>query len=106
MSKYLIKGDELKKYLEEEEVVLVDFSSPFCAPCKKVPPIFEELEGDFGERVSFLEINVAEDNDLALNYDVFSVPTIIVFKKGEEKERISGVPNRKKLSSVLNKLIS
>jgi len=106
MSKYLIDGDEFEGYLKRNKVVLVDFSSPFCAPCKKVPPVFEEVEKEFGENVCFLEINVAEDNDLALNYDVFSVPTIIVFKEGVERERILGVPNKKKLSSILKNLFS
>ncbi len=106
MSKYLVSAEEFKSIIEEGNLTVVDFSSPYCAPCKKVPPIMEELEAEFGDKVKFIEINVAEENELALEYDVFSVPTIIIFNGGKEKERISGVPNRKKLASVLQNNIS
>jgi len=106
MSKFLVSGEEFEKIINENNITVVDFSSPYCAPCKKVPPILEELESEFGEKVKFIEINVAEDNDLALEYDVFSVPTIIVFNSGKEEERISGVPNKKKLASILQNKIS
>ncbi len=106
MSKFLIEGEKLDNYLENGTISVVDFSSPYCAPCRKVPPVMEELEKEFKNRVNFLEINVAVDNDIALEYNVFSVPTVIVFKGKEEKERISGVPNRKKLETLLHKLFS
>ncbi len=103
MSKYQITKDEFNKFLKEAELLVADFSSPYCAPCKKIPPVFEEVENIFDSKVKFIEINVAEENELALDYDVFSVPTIIIFKNGEEKDRSTGVINSKKLTKIIEK---
>jgi thioredoxin 1 len=102
MSKYQIAKEEFNNLLKEEGVVIADFSSPYCAPCKKIPPVFEEVEQIIDSKAKFIEINVAEENELALEHDVFSVPTIIIFKNGEEKERHTGVINSKKLNSMIN----
>ncbi len=102
MSKYQIARDEFNNILKEEGLVVADFSSPYCSPCKKIPPVFEEVEQSFDSKAKFIEINVAEENELALEHDVFSVPTIIIFKNGEEKERHTGVINSKRLSAMIN----
>ncbi len=91
--------DEL---LDKSEILVADFSSPGCGPCKKVPPFLTEVLTEINDpRISACEVNVASAMDLARRYMVMSVPTIIVFRKGQETARFTSLPKKEKLIAAL-----
>ena len=96
-----IKRGELEDRLKSSEYVILDFSSPGCAPCAKVPPFLEEIiEEKKGVHISVYEVDVAEEPEIAQNYFILGVPTIIVFKNGQEIKRFNSIPPKKKITKI------
>lgn len=90
----------------EEEVlssntpVLVDFYADWCGPCKMMAPIMEEISQEV-ENVKVCKVNVDEAQDLAAEYDVMSIPTMIIFKDGEIKDKFIGVTSKETILNAL-----
>ncbi|MBW3004197.1 thioredoxin [Candidatus Woesearchaeota archaeon] len=70
-------------------LAVVDFFAPWCGPCRMMGPVFEELSEEMQD-VKFFKVNTEENNELARTYAVMSIPCFIVFKDGEEIDRIIG----------------
>lgn len=97
-----INREQLNDKLEATEFVILDFSSPGCAPCKKIPPLIERILAESGGvDVSAYEIDVTENPEVAQEYFVLGVPTMIVFKKGKEIQRFNSVPKVEKVIKAL-----
>ena len=86
--------------LDSETPVLVDFWAPWCGPCRVVHPILEEMANERDDIV-IVSLNVDENQDTASNYDVLSIPTMILFKGGEVAQRIVGAMPKKRLEAEL-----
>ena len=76
------------KYWEKEVMassipVFVDFWAEWCGPCRMVSPVIEELAGEYAGKINFVKVNVDENNELASKYNVFSIPTLALFSKGQ-----------------------
>jgi len=85
-----VDRNRFEQLLKECKVVLADFWAEWCGPCKMVDPIVEELAQRFAGRVAVTKINVDENGELAFEYGVMSIPTIIVFDGGKEFKRFVG----------------
>ena len=72
-----------KQVLNSTNPVFVDFWAEWCGPCRMVSPVVEELSQEYGDKVDFVKINVDNNNDLAQKFNVFSIPTLAVFKDGQ-----------------------
>ena len=83
------------------EMVLADFHTQWCVPCKKLVPIITELEIEFGDSISFLRIDIDESKDLSVEYDIVAVPTLVLFKNGEIVWRNTGLLSKEALKAVL-----
>lgn len=83
--------------LNANETVLVDFYADWCGPCKMMAPVIEELAEELQEKAKVGKINVDESTDIATQYDVMSIPTIIIFKNGKEVKRFIGVRDKQEL---------
>lgn len=70
--------------------VLADFWAPWCGPCRMVAPVMEELSGDLQGKLKIVKINVDENSALASQYNVMSIPSIMLFKNGQVVEQIVG----------------
>ena len=68
--------------LEADEPVLVDFWAAWCGPCRMVGPILDEIQSENGEKITVLKLNVDENPDLAMKYQITSIPAMKVFNKG------------------------
>jgi thioredoxin 1 len=87
-------------------VTLKDFYADWCGPCKTQDPILEEMEEDWGDRVTLEKINVDEDQDVANEYQVRSLPTLIVEVDDTVVERFVGVTQREDIEKALESAAS
>lgn len=74
--------------------VVVDFWAEWCGPCKKVAPVLEEIASEHGEKIRIAKLNVDENPSLAREFQVQSIPTLLVFKDGEVDKRIVGAKGK------------
>jgi len=77
--------------------VLVDFWAEWCGPCKMIAPILEEIADENGDAIKIAKLNVDEAADIARRFEVMSIPTMILFKDGEEAKRIIGAKPKQAL---------
>lgn len=83
-----------KEVVQSEKTVLVDFYADWCGPCKMLSPILEEIASELGEKVKVGKLNVDESNDLAFEYEVMSIPTLILFENGKVADRLTGLRSK------------
>ena len=83
--------------------VIVDFWAPWCGPCQMQGPILDELANEIGEKAKIYKVNVDENNELAGQYGIMSIPALKVFKNGEVVEEMVGVHQKDQLMEVIEK---
>jgi thioredoxin 1 len=76
--------------LQSDKPVLVDFWAEWCAPCRKVAPVLEEIAAEMADQVTIVKLNIDENPETARAYRVMSVPTLTVFKGGEPVQSVAG----------------
>ena len=81
--------------------VVVDFWATWCKPCLAIAPILEEIAAEYGDKVLVAKIDVDENADTARQFDVRSIPTLIVFEDGQPTNRITGAPSKAQLLGEL-----
>lgn len=84
----------------------VDFWAPWCGPCKALAPELAALEKDYGDKVKFVKFNVDGAQEIAERYHVMSIPSLVLFKDGVAKEKVTGVYPQPKLAKYLDQKIS
>ena len=88
--------------LANKNLVMVDFSAPWCGPCKAVDPIIDELAQEYSGRVTFAKVNIDENQNVAIRYSVQSLPTILIFKEGKPFSQINGAKPKAELKKRLD----
>lgn len=83
--------------LSADQPVLVDFGAVWCGPCKMLDPVVEQLAGEWQSRMKVVKVDVDHNPEIAMQYQVMGVPTLILFKNGKATERTSGFLPKKKL---------
>jgi thioredoxin 2 len=80
-----------KQHIQKNDIpVVVDFWAPWCGPCKMMAPVFEQAAQQMEPKVRFVKINTEEEQGLASTYNIRSIPTIALFKNGQEATRVAG----------------
>ena len=92
-------GEAVKRNL----LVLVDFWAPWCGPCRALAPTIEELAKEYAGKVLVAKLNVDENPDTAEQFQIFSIPTVVVIKNGSEVERIVGLCTKQRYIDALEK---
>lgn len=93
-------SDFSEKVLQAKQPVLVDFGAPWCGPCKMLEPILVEMAQDYLEEVAFYSVDVDQSPQLASEYGVMGVPTVILFQDGQPVNRVTGFRPRKVLEKT------
>jgi thioredoxin 1 len=83
--------------IDSPEPVLVDFSAVWCGPCKMLDPIVKQLAGEWDGKVKVVKIDADQNPNILMQYSVLGIPTLLFFKGGEIKERITGYLPKDKL---------
>jgi thioredoxin len=86
--------------IESSDPVLVDFWAPWCGPCRMVAPVLEEIASE-RENLRVVKLNVDENQQTAAQFEVLSIPTIILFKNGEVAKKVIGAYPKKRLEAEL-----
>lgn len=87
-------------------VSVVDFWAEWCGPCRMIAPIIEELAHDYDGKVTVGKLNVDRNPEVSMKYGIRSIPTILIFKDGQQVEKIVGVTTKQNLSSKIEGLLS
>lgn len=91
-----------EKVMNANTPVVLDFYADWCGPCRRLGPIFEELSSEMDE-VAFFKVDVENASDLAAQFGVQSIPTIIMFNKGDMVERVMGLMPKEALADMIKK---
>ena len=105
---------EQKKSLNQQQlkstiqkgVTLVDFNAPWCAPCRAQKPIVDQLAKLYDGKASIIEMNVDGNQESAMELGITSIPTLIIYKNGEENERFIGLQSAEVLSDAIDKALA
>ena len=89
-----------EEVLNSEKPVLVDFYADWCGPCNAMAPVIEELATELDGKAKVGKINVDENSDIAVEYNVMSIPTLIIFKNGKEEKRLVGLRDKEELLNL------
>ena len=88
-----------------DKLVLVDFFATWCGPCKMLAPIISEISEEYSDKIKVCKVNVDENNELAMKYNIVSIPTLVFFKNGEIVKTSVGFSTKSELVNIINKLI-
>lgn len=90
-----------KELISSEKLVLVDFYGTWCGPCQTLMPILQEVKQELGDNIKIVKIDIDKNPTLATDYQVRSVPTMILFNEGKPKWRQSGVLQKNAILNVI-----
>ena len=94
------------KKLTSKGIYVVDFYAEWCGPCKMLSPVFQEVETNLSNVASFVKINIDNHIDIAQEYQISTIPTILVLKNGNIEERMVGFNSKEVIESKIKKVIN
>ncbi len=95
-----------QEVLKADLPVLVDFWAEWCGPCQQIAPILERLAEEYDGKIKFVKVDTEENFKTPESYGILSLPTLLVFKEGEQIERITGARSRGDLKRSLDKALA
>ena len=100
-----VNNQNLAEVLASSPVVLIDFWATWCGPCRMLAPVVEEVAAEFEGKAVVAKCNVDEAREVAMQYRIMSIPTLIYFKNGEVADKTVGVVSKSEIVKKLNNLL-
>lgn len=100
----IVNSEEFRSNVNEG-LVVVDFFATWCGPCKMLAPVFEELSSEMDGKATFLKVDVDQCGDIAREYSISTIPTMMIFKNGEKQETMVGFLPKESIKSNIEKYL-
>ena len=101
----VIQSEEFNDVIKSKKPTIVDFFATWCGPCKMLSPILEQVDAGSNGEYNVVKVDVDESYDIAKQFGIMSVPTMIIFKNGEEKEKMIGLRQKNQIEECVKKYI-
>jgi thioredoxin 1 len=98
-----LNNDNFKETISQDKLVLVDFWAEWFGPCKALSPIIDELSQEMGETMTVAKVDITENQDIAVEYGVRNIPTMLFFRNGEIVDKQVGAMPKSAIQDVINK---
>jgi thioredoxin 1 len=102
----LTEGNFSEEVVKSSTPVLVDFWAEWCGPCKMIAPILDEVAQEYDGRVKIGKVNIDEQQNLAAQYGIRAIPTLLLFKNGDVSEQIVGLRSKRDLKASLDRALT
>lgn len=102
---HYIENDQIvNEVIKSEKLVVIDFFATWCVPCQMLTEVLHDVEKEYEDVVEIFKVDVDGNQEIAIRYEVTSMPTLVFFKDGEEVERKIGYIEREELISIIEEL--
>lgn len=98
-----VQQDEFDQIISSNDLVVVDYTAPWCGPCRVVAPLIDRLAAEYEEKAAVVKIDIDQNSDNSKKYGVRSIPTVLIFKNGEVVETLVGKASYEIFSNALKK---
>jgi len=94
-----------EQVVEADKPVLVDFWAEWCQPCRLLAPTIDQIADEFSDTIKVGKVDIDNNRDIAMKYQIASIPTVILFSGGEPKQKFIGLKSREELASAINETV-
>ena len=101
----VIDNNNFSELISEGQPLLIDFWAPWCGPCRMMSPVVEELAQEYEGRVIFAKCNVDDAEDVAAQFNIRNIPTLVLMKGGQLVDRFVGVVAKKDIADALDSML-
>ncbi|MCG8464951.1 MAG: thioredoxin [Xanthomonadales bacterium] len=102
-----VTAQEFEQIISESSVpVLVDFWAPWCAPCRMIAPIVDELAAENGEKLQVLKVNIDNEQAIARKFSIRSIPTLLIFKNGQVEDTLVGAMSKQAMAGRVDQVLA
>lgn len=101
-----IKKADFKNTIRKNDVVLVDFYADWCGPCKALAPVLKDVATDFKDKAVIAKVNIDRDRELAMKYNISSIPALLYFQNGKLVGQTAGMASKRQISKNLSSLLA
>ena len=102
----LTEGNFAEEVLKSTTPVLVDFWAEWCGPCKMIAPVLDELAAEYDGKVKIGKVNIDEHQQIAINYGINSIPTLLFFKNGQVADQVVGMRSKRDLKTSFDRVLA
>ncbi|MCZ6582143.1 MAG: thioredoxin [Thaumarchaeota archaeon] len=103
--KNITKENWDQEVINSDKPVLVDFFATWCSPCSVLAPILDDLDKEYEGKVNFVKVDVDQNKELASEYSIFSIPTLVIFLNGKVISQASGAASKESIRNYIDKNI-